>query len=196
MKFKFICLAVFCSFLLFSFSEKFDKFSLPVSRLENLAEAVNEVAKVLSRKASTVDLITEGPRRSFDFKEKLLLRIFAMPGIVMTQETPARISSRSIRKQRIIFLFETFDEFSKLYKNLLRKSFKFDGFYLIVLTNGRISQMAQIFSLLWKIQIFNVDVVFEDKMEKSLSKLSCRSTKITATTSRLSLSTSSRKESL
>lgn len=48
--------------------------------------------------------------------------------------------------------------------------FRFNGFYLIVLVEGEIAEVQNMFEVLWKLQILNVNVVHEDRTGKVLVK--------------------------
>lgn len=57
---------------------------------------------------------------------------------------------------------KNFESFQKIFREMTRKKFNYGGFYLIVLTHGIIPEIQQIFQELWKIFIYNVDVVVDD----------------------------------
>jgi hypothetical protein len=73
------------------------------------------------------------------------------------------VRNKRQRKKFNIFIIQTFKEFEIIYDKIDANVFKFNGFYLLVLVNGEIPEIQKIFSLMWKKQIFNVDVVFKDQ---------------------------------
>jgi hypothetical protein len=62
-----------------------------------------------------------------------------------------------------VFAVENFCDFFQIYEKITPNLFKYNGFYLIVLVNGKIPEIQQIIDSMWKKQIFNVNVIFEDK---------------------------------
>lgn len=67
------------------------------------------------------------------------------------------------RRRCVVFFIESFLGFLEIYSAISPVNFRFNGFYIIVLTNGEIPEIENIFKLLWKIKIFNVNVMFDDK---------------------------------
>ncbi|CAO1388058.1 unnamed protein product [Diamesa tonsa] len=51
---------------------------------------------------------------------------------------------------------------NSFYGEINSERFDYGGFYLIVLTNGMIQEIQQIFTLLWSIFIYNVNILVED----------------------------------
>jgi len=59
-------------------------------------------------------------------------------------------------------LVENFGSFKQFNKKLTKELFRFDGFYVVILLNGCITEMSEIFKLFWDKQIYNADVVCAD----------------------------------
>lgn len=65
-------------------------------------------------------------------------------------------------RSNVVMFVESFKSFQTIFKKMTRKKFNYEGFYLIVLTQGIIPEIQQIFQALWKIFIYNVDVLVDD----------------------------------
>ncbi|CRK93730.1 CLUMA_CG007258, isoform A [Clunio marinus] len=65
----------------------------------------------------------------------------------------------------VVLVIKSFNEFLEFYSSIPSTSIKSNGFYLIVFVNGRIKEIGEIFKILWKIDFFNVNVMFADKDE-------------------------------
>jgi hypothetical protein len=140
-------------------------------------------------KKETANLIIPKVDSNFlikDFQQEFLSESFSSAKIVFRQEVAGKISLNVNRKKlRSIFVIETFEDFMEIYEKLiLSKQFKFSGFFIIVMINGEIKEIEEIFSLLWQLQIFNVNAMFENENGEILVKTTlpfsrgnCNSTK-------------------
>ncbi|XP_070508140.1 uncharacterized protein [Chironomus tepperi] len=61
-----------------------------------------------------------------------------------------------------IFALESFSDFKKLHEKLNSDDFNFQGHYILTLINGKIDEIQEIFDDLWKLQIHNVIVIYEN----------------------------------
>ena len=70
----------------------------------------------------------------------------------------------SLHNKRVylITLITNYENFQSFYGEINSERFDYGGFYLIVLTNGMIQEIQQIFTLLWSIFIYNVNILVED----------------------------------
>lgn len=70
----------------------------------------------------------------------------------------------SVHNKRVylITLITNYENFQSFYGEINSERFDYGGFYLIVLTNGMIQEIQQIFTLLWSIFIYNVNILVED----------------------------------
>lgn len=139
---------------------------LNLNKYTNLVNAVNEVIiNCYSNQAFETNLISTENQNMFatrDFQDELLMRSFAGFKVAIRQEIETRIKALPGRRRYFSILgVETFDEFLQMYKNLSPEHFWLNGFYLIVLVNGEISEIEDIFRLLWKLQIFNANIIYE-----------------------------------
>lgn len=152
--------------------EPSETFSLNAS-LKNfaaLAESVNAVIdSFMAREVATTSIITAEGSYDFvlkDFKEDLLLQRLESYNVVFRQETIKKITTiPNRRKASNIFLIKNFSEFQIIYKQITSKFFKTSGLYLIAITSRTFLHTEEIFKLLWKKQIYNVIVLFEDRTE-------------------------------
>lgn len=70
----------------------------------------------------------------------------------------------SVHNKRVylITLITNYENFQRFYHEINSERFDYGGFYLIVLTNGMIQEIQQIFTQLWSIFIYNVNILVED----------------------------------
>lgn len=135
-----------------------------------LSDAVVKVVEdVSSFIASPTNLITPEIVRGFnvnDFKTELLSKIEGK--VELRQERSARLPVIvGPRKCFMIFIIDTFGGFLQIYEKISANVVRFDGYYVIVLTSGKIPEVDEIFQLSWKIHIYNIVVLFEN--ERSIS---------------------------
>lgn len=145
-----------------NFSDR--KFAIQSQR--KLASAVAKLAvDVFSIDAATINLISpETCVTSQDFKDELLQQVFATQKLILRQETASKMRTIPGRRKRfVILLIASFTDFLEIYQKMSPKVFNFSGFYLIVLVDGKASELQNIFELFWKIQIFNVNIVSENE---------------------------------
>jgi Bacterial extracellular solute-binding proteins, family 3 len=143
-----------------------------------LIKAVEEITKnIFALKMSTnptINLVSPESSASFalkDFTNDLLPKSFlAMKFTVRNEEALHVIALKRGQRHKNIFVIEDFKGFLQIYAKIVPKNFKLNGHYLIVLINGQISEIQEMFKLLWKFQIFNVNVMFEDENGEVLVK--------------------------
>jgi hypothetical protein len=124
-----------------------------------LAEAFVKVSEgFFSVNEKTLNLITS----ENDFKDE----IFDKNSFVIYQQNVFN----STAKQNSIFVVKNFNNFNEIYLKINPKSFKFSGLFLIVLVDGEIKEIEEIFMLLWKKQILNVIIMHEDEHGEILVK--------------------------
>lgn len=114
--------------------------------------------------SKTFNLVTPGSSaRLADFNTLLLMNI--------TEETRKtyrvlRTSRKSFvpiqRQHAIILIVEDFQEFLKEVTQISSTFVMFNGIYVVVLINGKIPEIKSIFEYMWRIQIHNVVVLFEE----------------------------------
>lgn len=133
----------------------------------SLVEAVDQIlTEIFVNQITTVNLLVPERYESFalkDFNDELFSKSFETSKIVFRLDTSGKISTVPGRKKRCnIFVIESFDGFLAIYNKITTSVFRLDGYYLIVLVDGEIEGLGEIFRLLWKIQIYNVIVIYQN----------------------------------
>lgn len=162
MKFTIIC--IFITLFASSYS-----FISPLSRKDtsNLCDALCiTIPKVSIHGAFPANIISSEKSSSFiskDFIGEFIVEA-SKQIFPFRHETPDGLRKAAHYKKTLsIFVIENFREFRKIYKKISREIFKFHGFFLVVLVNGEIPEIQKIFKFLWKIQIYNVNLMFENE---------------------------------
>lgn len=130
-----------------------------------LSEAVLQaISNTFDINARTINLIFANRVRSYstqDFGDELQWKLRNVKEIPFRIVTASKfVPPKYLKRKVLVLVIEDFSGFSKILRKL-KDSFKFNGLMLITLTNGEIQEIQDIFILLWKRQIFNVNVVFE-----------------------------------
>lgn len=74
-----------------------------------------------------------------------------------------QISKNVERKSNCVVNFvDNFESFERLFKTLSSDTIDYGGYYLIVLVNGMIPEIQQLFQMLWNIFIYNVSLLVND----------------------------------
>lgn len=122
----------------------------------------------------SVNIFTSDEENTFvvDFINKLSLEAFQFgTNLAFRYETLSGIKKvYGYRKKLVMIVIEKIDEFLDIYAKIDREIYALNGIYLIVLINGEIREVQEIFQLLWKLQIFNVIVMFENEHGEILVK--------------------------
>lgn len=166
-----ILLSIFCSVSVFNSSEGIYNFNV-TAKFQSLTASVNNILNgVFSKEILTTTIII--PENSTgssirDFCKALLSKRLSEfrenTKLAFRLETTANLQEISGRRRRcVVLLVESFIEFLEMHKKLSPNIFRFNGFYLIVLVNGEIPEVEEIFKLMWEKQIYNVNVVLEDR---------------------------------
>lgn len=141
------------------------KFELHSTNHSNLAVAISKIVdKLASNDIKTANIITSlGELEDYelkDFRNKLSKKCF-MTEISLRQES--RMFNIGRKRFFSLILLNTFDDFVNVYKKISSDKFHFNGFYLIVLLKEASLRNEKIFEMLWKLQIHNAIVMFEDE---------------------------------
>lgn len=133
-----------------------------------LVNAVDKaINKMFSNDVTTTNIMLPERLKSFkvmDFKNDLLSRFLNITKIIFRQESSEKFVTLTKRRRRFtVFIIDTYVGFVEIYDKISSNRFWFNGFYLFVLINGDIPEIQKIFELLWKLQIYNVNVMFEDE---------------------------------
>lgn len=142
---------------------------IPVN-FTNLANAYMNVAYGVfgnSVAKSSNLIISDGNERSLtvnDFKDELLKRtMIGEIRLVFRQDTSSKISVISGHRKRFAtFIIESFDDYREIHKKITTEFFRSHAHIIIVLVNGEILEIDEIFQILWKLQMYNVVVLYED----------------------------------
>jgi hypothetical protein len=128
----------------------------------NLENSVNEILKENST-FETKTLTILSAESSKNSKSKILLHRLENFKVRQASFENFQNNRSQTRFRFSIFIIETFDDFVKIYQKITHENFKLNKYFLIVLTGKKITKSKEIFDLLWKIQIFNVNIMFEDE---------------------------------
>lgn len=147
-------------------------FRLTAKNFSNLADVAASIVEVdFSAGTTTSNLILpDGSDLNLKyFADELLAKSFGKIASVFRQETPKNLATIRGRKRRCaMFVIDRFEQFTAVYQRMSSKIFRFNGFFLIVLTNGIIHEIDEIFKLMWKLQIYNVNIIHEEE-DKSVA---------------------------
>lgn len=140
-----------------------------IASLKKETSLVNAVHKVVTEvfpnEISTVNFIYPESSENYakrDFLAKLLFKSFINADIAVRLDNAVRTTTiKGRRKRGTFFLIAQYDEFETIYQKASKSMLKSSGLFVIILMNGEIPEIQEIFELLWKIQIFNVNVMFQ-----------------------------------
>lgn len=171
---KLLILFIACTVIIYCHCEM-EKLKVVSNKYSALADSVERVlSQILIKEIAIVNVITPGNISSFailDFKRDFLSKSFLEAKISFRQDASKSITKTLVRRKRIcIFPIERFDDFIEINKELNGKVFRINGYYIVVLLNGEIEEIEEMFKLFWNIQIFTVIVIFEDEDGAIVSK--------------------------
>lgn len=140
-----------------------------------LADVLVEIImKVFTGQSTATNIIVKDSRNLHcvaDFIDELLAKFATVPKASFRLVSASRIFAVSERRRRAIaILIETFDDFTEILREISSKVFKFSGYYAVVLTDGEIPEVEDIFKLFWKRQIYNVIVIFQNQSGSIVSQ--------------------------
>ena len=163
-----IVIKVFCLLWVLANCEKLKIFKIIYKSNSNLEKAFMKVAHEVTKKPYvTLSMIVPEGLKNYaisDFKENVLIKRADQERIIFRQETTSRVKLVSGRRRRFVaFLMESYDQFGEFYEKVKLKVFRLNGHYVIIFVKGQIAEIEQIFKLLWKVQIYNVIAMFENR---------------------------------
>lgn len=134
-----------------------DKFKMNLRNFSSLVSAIDQIVlKVFIKEITTTNIVVPDDidKSSIsmikDFKQQYLLKSFSSLKVIYRQDSSEKIRTITGRKKRCnIFIVKTFRDFLKIYSKTLTQTFKFSGFFLVVLVDGEIPKIEEIFRLLW-----------------------------------------------
>lgn len=156
-----LCLMLFCegfaSITLMDFS-KLSSFDLAVA----VADALQSETIKKSPTISVIYVKTS----SGDFTSKSLITktielMDKSRAIRVEHHKQLKVMKNRRRTISILFI-ENFKSFQELNYQMTSDRFHFDGYYLIVLFKGIIPELQEIFDILWKKYIYNVNILFKE----------------------------------
>ena len=135
----------------------------------DLAVAVADVLqseKIKKSPTISVIYVKSGNTNSGDYTSKSLITktielMIKSRAIRVENHMDLKIMKNRRRTISIIFL-QDFKSFQELNNKLTPDRFHIDGYYLIVLFKGIIPEIQNIFDILWKKYIYNVNIVFKE----------------------------------
>lgn len=149
-------------------------FKLNSNHPSNLLTAVsNVIEKKFMNCAGTLTLLTETDAnfQVMDFKNDLSAVTRIRQEFLISQEVSSKLTKFHNRRRRfVIIITDTIHSFTKIYYNIKPDLFMFNGFYVIVLVNGIISEIEEMFRILWAIQIYQVLVLFQSRNNSILAQ--------------------------
>lgn len=162
---------IFCSCWLCNYCETIS-FDQPIfKKPRELVYAVDEVLNNYFAPTISILGVISAPSQLIDsFVEEFLLISFGNSKTTLRLESSVKLTPESHLRRCTIIFSENFSGFLEIYKKISSKSFKFDAFYLIVLIAGEIEEIEAIFQLMWTLQMYNVNVMFEDSKSNILVK--------------------------
>ncbi|KAG5667510.1 hypothetical protein PVAND_015489 [Polypedilum vanderplanki] len=123
------------------------------------------VENVLTDLAVTLNVVSiNSNHASNDFRDNFINEVTKNPTMLIRQQKLDKLDSlgtRGPRKTNLLPL-QTFEDFMNFYSKINDEHFVKRGLYIFVLTNGRFKETEEMFVLFWKLQIYNVNVIYED----------------------------------
>lgn len=146
-------------------SKKFSSLDRPLAKSvnEEIVLAVDAIIKkVFSPRLTTINIISASDSLRRHYSQDLLSAILIKSGDEAVVRTIVNVNAR-LEKHNIILLNGIHS-----FRVLTSAAFIYGGFFLFVLLNGASSECEEIFDTLWKRNIYNADVIFEDNDQISV----------------------------
>lgn len=152
------------------FGHKFSSFTKHSQKLDNNSVLENALTSLLvhflTKEAYITNVINvelPGDFEVHDFRNELLVLCSKDLKTIFRNEFSDRIVN--LKKRRRIsnlIIVQNFDQFLQVYKKISSDQFWFNGIYIVAILNGQILEIAEIFNLFWKIQIYNVFLLYQN----------------------------------
>jgi Ligated ion channel L-glutamate- and glycine-binding site len=133
------------------------------NKIENLVSKFHEVVlKSFVKNLQLVNVVTAAKNSevSGDFLEEFLKKMYGSFAVELNQHK-SFIDKIDRKKEKNIILLDDFYSFCILETKINLESYH--GLYIFLLVNGKIEEIENIFIALWKKNIYNVIVVYEEK---------------------------------
>jgi hypothetical protein len=130
---------------------------------------INDIITKSAITRKTMSLIwikSDGDSKKEDFIKRLIPKVSREARFVWRLQSIDFIVAKSRPRAMSLFLIKNFDEFMEIYWKMTWKNFKLNGFnyaFNIWLLGGKIKEVHEMFDLLWRIEVFNVNVMYEDE---------------------------------
>ena len=133
---------------------------------QTLANAIKIISEeIVSEYTQVCNLIyTTNSYEVNVFRDTFMKTLMAGHRIRCRQQQSIRIEPLTTKNYRkfSVFCIQEFLDFEKIYSKIDSRNFQHHGYFIIVLINGKIDEIEDIFEKMWTIHIFNVIVIYED----------------------------------
>lgn len=142
-------------------SHNFENNSMLVTALTSM------LVHYLTKEARITNVMNVKQQEGFeveDFRNELLIHCSRDLRSIFRNEFSHKIVSL-LKRKRInnIIIIRDFGQFVEVYNKISSDQFWFNGIYVVAILNGEASEIAEIFNLFWKIQIYNVFALYQSK---------------------------------
>lgn len=157
----------------FDFSERAQNASsllIDFRKLDNSSLLVNALTSMLvnylTKEAYITNVINVQPQSDFvvqDFRNELLIRCSENLATIFRNEFSNKIVSLKKRKRiSNLIIIQNFEQFETIYEKFSSDQFWTNGIYVVAVLNGQIPEIVEIFNLFWKLQIYNVFLLYQN----------------------------------
>lgn len=181
-----LMLILLCCFCFIVGCVKKENFALQhFSNLSTLAEAVGKVAdELFSQYSTSTNVVIANGYKVSDFTNEFILKISNNLFTYFHLVTTAGIKELKGKQWRSnVFVIRDLSDLQEFYKSIRPEIFIFNGYFLVVLVCKDIVNIQSIFELFWKLEIYMVNVIYENdngaiivKTFMPLSRRSCNDT--------------------
>lgn len=156
---------LFCTFVLSKSSDPFE-----INHEKSLVNATNIIIRdmfyqpKLQRKLYIISPETSNDFKVSDLKQEIIKSFKPDTDFTLNVVTESNITIREHEKTSFcLILTKDFEDFLRIYNKINPDTFKFNGFYVVIIVGGIIPEIQQIFGLMWKKQIYNVNIILENQ---------------------------------
>lgn len=163
--FHFLCLIIFPCTIKVSVKAQLSYVKLPEKQIADAVVEIITNSKETRAECNVYGLIDiPNNIRSSEVKAEIVEKTFSKKIPMRVETLDLVIKPTTTKRSCSFFLVEVFDDFLSLYKNLNNEKFKRHAFFIIVLIDGTIDEIKQIFEMLWHNQMFNTISIYRDKI--------------------------------
>ena len=126
------------------------------------------VEKVVPNVALILNIVSvSNNHESNDFRDYLMKLLMENIKLIFRQQDIDKIKITSVRgpKQFSFIIIRNFSDFKIFQNNLNSNIFHYNGYFIFSLINRRIDEIPKIFDELWKLQIYNLILIYKDSHE-------------------------------